>query len=119
MPGRIGIGVSIASLPVASSASSVIQAVAGERVAVVDSATATASALVELLAMNGLEAPGTSRGTAADPGRAGHEAPVGVVAKAIHRQLTTGDVDAFRLLAERLFGPGFADVEPLTMRVSA
>lgn len=97
----------------------VIQAVAGERVAVVDSATATASALVELLAMNGLEAPGTSRGTAADPGRAGHEAPVGVVAKAIHRQLTTGDVDAFRLLAERLFGPGFADVEPLTMRVSA
>ena len=97
----------------------VIQAVAGERVAVVDSATATASALVELLAMNGLEAPGTSRGTAADPGRAGHEAPVGVVAKAIHRQLTTGDVDAFRLLAERLFGTGFADVEPLTMRVSA
>ena len=97
----------------------VIQAIAGDRVAVVDSATATASALVELLAMNGLEAPGTSRGTAADPGRAGHEAPVGVVAKAVHRQLTTGDVDAFRRLAARLFGPGFADVEPLTMRPSA
>ena len=36
----------------------VIAAVAGEGVAIVDSATATASALVELLAINGLEAPG-------------------------------------------------------------
>lgn len=98
---------------------SVIQAVAGERVAVVDSATATASALVDLLAMNGLEAPGTSRGTAADAGRAGHDAPVGVVVKAVHRQLTTGDVEAFRRLAERLFGPTFADVEALALRVSA
>ena len=97
----------------------VIQAVAGERVAVVDSATATASALVDLLAMNGLEAPGTSRGTAADAGRAGHDAPVGVVAKAVHRQLTTGDVEAFRRLAARLFGPTFADVEALALRVSA
>lgn len=97
----------------------VIQAVAGERVAVVDSATATASALVDLLAMNGLEAPGTSRGTAADAGRAGHDAPVGVVAKAVHRQLTTGDVEAFRRLAGRLFGPTFADVEALALRVSA
>ena len=35
----------------------VIQAVAGDGVAVVDSATATASALVDLLAMNGLDAP--------------------------------------------------------------
>ena len=52
------------------------QAVAGDGVAVVDSATATASALAELLAMNGLEAP--------DGG-----------GPAIHRQLTTGDVDAF------------------------
>ena len=35
----------------------VIAAVAGEGVAIVDSATATASALAELLAINGLEAP--------------------------------------------------------------
>ena len=36
---------------------SVIAAHVGERVAIVDSATATASALVELLSINGLEAP--------------------------------------------------------------
>ena len=47
---------------------SAIAAAAGERVAIVDSATATASALVELLSINGLEAPGTTRGTAADAG---------------------------------------------------
>ena len=44
----------------------VIARIAGERVAIVDSATATASALVELLAINGLEAPGTTRGTVVD-----------------------------------------------------
>jgi glutamate racemase len=75
---------------------SVIQAVAGDRVAVVDSASATASALVELLAMNGLEAP--------DGGTAGH------------RQLTTGDAAVFRRLAERLFGDGFADVQGIDLR---
>lgn len=97
----------------------VIQAVAGERVAVVDSATATASALVELLAMNGLEAPGTSRGTAADPGRAGHSAPEVRGEAVIHRQLTTGDVGAFQSLAERLFGVGFAEVEPVGLHEPA
>ena len=54
---------------------SVIAAQVGERVAIVDSATATASALAELLSVNGLEAPGSSRGTAADPGSAGHTRP--------------------------------------------
>ena len=78
----------------------VIQAVAGDRVAVVDSATATASALVDLLAMNGLDAPAAS----------GPEA--------IHRQLTTGDAEAFHVLAERLFGPGFADVETVDLHVA-
>jgi glutamate racemase len=73
----------------------VIEAVAGEGVAVVDSASATASALVDLLAMNGLEAPN------------GH--PV------IHRQLTTGDAGAFHVLAERLFGPGFAAVQTIDL----
>lgn len=97
----------------------VIQAVAGERVAVVDSATATASALVELLAMNGLEAPGTSRGTAADPGRAGHSAPETRGEAVVHRQLTTGDVGSFQGLAERLFGAGFAEVEPVGLHEPA
>ena len=79
----------------------VIQAVAGDAVAVVDSATATASALVDLLAMNGLDAP------------AGPD-----VAEATHRQLTTGDAEAFHVLAERLFGPGFADVATVALHVA-
>jgi glutamate racemase len=76
----------------------VIAALAGERVAIVDSATATASALAELLGVNGLEAP--ARDGAAD----------GAPAGATHVQLTTGDVDAFRRLAGRLFGSAFPDV---------
>ena len=52
-----------------------IAAVVGDRVAIVDSATATASALAELLIVNGLEAPGTTRGTAADAGLARSRAP--------------------------------------------
>jgi len=67
----------------------VIEAIAGERVAIVDSATATASALAELLGVNGLEAPPASP---------------------VHRQLTTGDVAGFRALATRLFGEEFTDV---------
>src|SRR3954469_14337501 len=51
---------------------SVIEATVGEGVAIVDSATATASALAELLSINGLEGPEASRA-------------------ANHRQLTTGD----------------------------
>jgi glutamate racemase len=96
---------------------SVIQAHVGERVAIVDSATATASALVELLSINGLEAPGTTRGTAADPGSNGHDRPVGAVGAVHHRQLTTGDVEAFRALAGRLFGDAFADVEAVELGV--
>ena len=74
----------------------VIEAVAGEGVAIVDSAIATASALSELLLVNSLEAP-----PAETPG--------------VHRQLTTGDVGAFRSLAERLFGAGFAEVESVEL----
>jgi glutamate racemase len=66
-----------------------IAAVAGDKVAIVDSATATASALVELLGANGLEA---------------------AVESGSHVQLTTGDIDAFRGLATRLFGDAFPDV---------
>jgi glutamate racemase len=78
----------------------IIEAVAGPQVAVVDSATATASALVDLLAMNALDVP--------SPGQ-----------PASHQQLTTGDAAAFHELAERLFGDGFADVRTIALQGSA
>jgi glutamate racemase len=77
---------------------SAIAAVAGEQVAIVDSATATASALAELLSVNGLEAPAEE----AASGR--------------HVQLTTGDVDGFAVLARRLFGGSFASIEAVELR---
>jgi glutamate racemase len=67
-----------------------IAAVAGDRIAIVDSAAATASALAELLSINGLEAPTGSAAT--------------------HLQLTTGDVERFRSIAGRMFGDSFPDV---------
>lgn len=93
-----------------------IQAAVGERVAIVDSATATASALVDILEMNGLEAPGTTRGTAADAGVAGHSRPGESFAAPTHLQLTTGDVARFRETAARLFGDGSLDVAPVDVR---
>ena len=69
-----------------------IESVAGDGVKIVDSATATASALTELLAINGLDAGADG----ASPG---------------HVQLTTGDAEAFRSVARRLFGDAFLDVE--------
>jgi glutamate racemase len=83
--------------------SPLIAAIVGERVAIVDSATATASALAELLGVNGLEA-GDADGDA-----------VG----ATHRQLTTGDADRFGTLAGRLFGTDFPDVESVELGVLA
>jgi glutamate racemase len=80
----------------------VIAGQVGERVAIVDSATATASALAELLSVNGLETPGASR---AGP--------------AVHLQLTTGDPDLFHSLAGRLFGSAFPDVERVELAVPA
>jgi glutamate racemase len=68
----------------------VIAGVAGDQIAIVDSAAATASALSELLSINGLEAPAGSVPS--------------------HLQLTTGDVGRFRSIAERMFGDGFPDV---------
>ncbi|HEY6058122.1 MAG TPA: glutamate racemase [Candidatus Limnocylindrales bacterium] len=97
----------------------VLQAATGERVAIVDSATATASSLVELLSVNGLEAPGTSRGTAADAGLEGHEAPGDAVAPVSHVQLTTGDVERFTSVAERMFGSAFPDVSGVVLGVLA
>jgi glutamate racemase len=96
-----------------------IQDVVGQGLAIVDSATATASALAELLSVNGLEAPGTTRGTAADAGRNGHERPDEQRQAPVHVQFTTGDVAQFAVLAGRLFGAGFADVAPIELRVAA
>jgi glutamate racemase len=94
-----------------------LRAVVGDAVAIVDSATATASSLSELLSVNGMEAPGTTRGTAADAGLAGHEPPGETFAVPIHRQLTTGDVAAFRAVAERMFGGAFPEIEAVDLGV--
>ena len=96
-----------------------IASVVGDRVAIVDSATATASSLAELLSINGLEAPGTTRGTAADPGAKGHDRPADEAAAPTHVQLTTGDAERFRELAGRLFGTAFPDVEQVDLAVTA
>jgi len=71
-----------------------LSAAAGERIAIVDSATATASSLAELLSINALEAP------------------AGDVS---HLQLTTGDADRFRTIAARMFGDAFPDVETVEL----
>jgi glutamate racemase len=79
----------------------VIASQVGEGVAIVDSATATASALVELLGINGLEAPTVS------------ERPAALL------QLTTGDPERFHALASLLFGSAFPDVEQVDLGVPA
>jgi glutamate racemase len=79
----------------------IIAAIAGEHVAIVDSATATASALAELLSVNGLEAVAVS------------------TVPTVHRQLTTGDPARFAELAGRLFGTDFPDVESVELGVLA
>ncbi len=78
---------------------SAIASIAGDEIAIVDSAAATASALAELLSVNGLEAA---------PGEA-----------ATHLQLTTGNVDAFRRIAERMFGEAFPDVAGVELGLAA
>ena len=79
----------------------VISAQVGEGVAIVDSATATASALAEVLGVNGLEASAEAAKAAA------------------HLQLTTGDPERFHALASRLFGTDFPDVEQVDLGVAA
>ena len=76
-----------------------IRAAVGEGVAVIDSASATASVLAELLAVNELGAP------------AG--------AQPVHLQFTTGDVARFRATAAALFGAEFATVEPVVIPEAA
>jgi glutamate racemase len=97
----------------------VLQAAVGEGVAVVDSATATAGALAELLSINGLEAPGSSRGTAADAGRGGHDAPAARAAGTVHRVMTTGDPAVFERIAGRMFGDAFPAVEAIELEPAA
>lgn len=95
----------------------VIAAVAGERIAIVDSATATAGALAELLAANGLEAPGTSRGTAASAGLDAHQPPPPPTRRVEHVVLTTGDPTAFDAIARRLFGDDLPAAEAVELGV--
>jgi glutamate racemase len=76
----------------------------GAPIAVVDSAAATASFLQQIISVNGLEAPGSSRGTAADPGHLGHSAPASAPVLPVHQIFTTGDPTAVDALATRLFG---------------
>jgi glutamate racemase len=76
----------------------------GESIAVVDSAAATATTLQEVISVNHLDAPGSTRGTAADPGSAGHRAPDRAEVRPTHQLFTTGDLARFSALAERLFG---------------
>lgn len=94
----------------------VIDAALGAPIAVVDSAAATASFLQEIIAVNGLEAPGSSRGTAADPGHLGHSAPASAPVLPKHQLFTTGDPTVVDALAERLFGEKAPRAQQLTLR---
>ncbi len=76
----------------------VIASLVGDQVAIVDSATATASALAELLAVNRIDAPGERQPN--------------------HRQLTTGDPVSFGALAGRLFGEAVPAVEHIELPVA-
>ena len=80
----------------------ILERQAGERIAIVDSATATSSALVELLSMNALDS------TSVDGDGAIGVAPT-------HIQLTTGDPARFAELAGRLFGADFPSVESVEL----
>ncbi len=75
-----------------------IRRIVGEGTAVIDSASATASALASLIEVHALGTPDTS------PGR--------------HLMLTTGDVDAFALTASRLFGEDLGGIEGVVLGVA-
>jgi glutamate racemase len=76
----------------------VIRAIVGEAIAVIDSASATASALASQLEIHALGTPRDG------PGR--------------HLMLTTGDVTAFRRTARLLFGEEFGAVEALDLEAA-
>jgi glutamate racemase len=75
--------------------SAAIRQVVGEGTAVIDSATATASALASLIEVHDLSTPDSSPGN--------------------HLLLTTGDVAAFEATASRLFGGDLGQVEPIVL----
>ncbi|HSH21777.1 MAG TPA: glutamate racemase [Candidatus Caenarcaniphilales bacterium] len=77
----------------------VIRRAVGPELAVIDSASATASALAGLLEVHGLAAPAEKR--------------------PYHRQLTTGDVEAFRRISDRLFDGLFPTVERVMLAGAA
>ena len=77
----------------------VIRRIVGPETAVIDSATATASALASLIEIHALGTP------AAGPGR--------------HRMLTTGDVSGFATTAALLFGEDLGEVEGLELGAGA
>jgi glutamate racemase len=81
-----------------------LERAAGKGIAIVDSASATASALADLLSINGLEAPAAGATPAAAP---------------VHLQLTTGDIEAFRSIARRMFGDAFPDVAGIDLGMTA
>jgi glutamate racemase len=87
----------------------------GAPIAVVDSAAATASFLQQIISVNGLEAPGSSRGTAADPGHLGHSAPASAPVLPAHQIFTTGDPAAVDALATRLFGESAPRAQQMTL----
>ena len=87
----------------------------GAPIAVVDSAAATASFLQQIISVNGLEAPGSSRGTAADPGHLGHSAPASAPVLPAHQIFTTGDPAAVDALAARLFGESAPRAQQITL----
>jgi glutamate racemase len=92
----------------------IIAALAGPQVAIVDSATATASALADMLDINGLRSRDQRAEEAGDPDDA-----IPPATPATHRQLTTGDPETFHALASRLFGSAFPDVERIDLGVAA
>ena len=89
--------------------------VLGESVAIVDAAAAAAAVLADLVAVNRLDAPGSTRGTAADAGRLGHEAPTQRLAVPTHEIFTTGNAAMVAELATRLFGNDERVVEHLDL----
>lgn len=86
----------------------IIQRLMGPDVAVIDSARSAASALANLLEVHGLAAD-------ASPDDAARAGSTGGRADPSHVQLTTGDVAAFRRVAERLFGDLFLAIEPVAL----
>jgi glutamate racemase len=73
-----------------------IRAIVGDHTAVIDSASATASALASLLEVHALGTPNDGSGR--------------------HTMLTTGDVEAFASTAGRLFGSDFGALEEVVLQ---